>query len=645
MVIFHENWLYSTKKIIRFNAMCGINGVYNFGSNKALNLEELIPAMNKKMAHRGPDNSGLWGNDFIHLGHTRLSIIDLSATGNQPMTSSSGKCVITYNGEIYNYKVLGNLANDTLTVVDNYETNGKRFLKMLDGMFAFAIWDKTAEKLFLANDKYAKKPLYYTDQKGIFAFSSTIEALLELPWIKSELDKDALNQFLSFKFVSAPATLFKGIKKFHPGHTMTVSKNGIENYRSYYDKTYDTANGGRSEITEEGWSAKLMNDFDQAVSKRMLSDVPVGVFLSGGVDSSAVLALMRQKTKANINTYSIGFEGQENYDELKYAKEVAKMFGASHHERIVSAKEIQDFLPTVIDHFDDPLADATCIPIYFLSQMAREKGDKVILTGDGADELFLGYRNWLPYAQKYPLFNNLKKLPEWMRKLIYHGGKHFTTPKQREMLRRINNREEFFQPGVSTFKENERPKFLHPEFLKTSSSTYFIINNMRDKFHQSFDDDDNFLKWMSFSSFNLLHPNVYLYRMDRMGMANSIEIRTPFLDDRVVPLAFQIPDEMKIKNGVPKYILKKALESILPDSVLYRKKMGFCVPLQEWIVPIVLECLEQKFDAFNNKYKIFNSQYIHQQMSNAKNNKPVDSNELWIIYFLIKWCDRWIEKK
>ena len=423
--------------------------------------------MNQAIEHRGPDGNDIWtSNDKeVLLGHQRLSILDLSSNGKQPMMSPSGN-VITYNGEIYNFKSLRKQLprrsfrsqTDTEVLLYLYEESPETFLNDLNGMFAFAIWDEKNSRLILARDRIGIKPLYYSTQNGIFAFSSEIKSLLTLPWINPKLDEEAFYDFLTFGNLHPPQTLFEGIHKFHPGYKMIVKENGIAHYEPFWEVTYSN----HDKLKEQDVCSLIVEELEKSVELRMVSDVPVGAFLSGGVDSSAIVALAGKKTSKKIRTFSIGFEGAPDYDELKYARKISDQFGTEHSEKIVTPQDMIDFLPKIVDIYDEPLIDATSIPIYFISQMARESGTYVILTGDGPDELFLGYRSWLPYLKMYPYYKKFLKLPSLVRSSCNQGSKMFlnaNSPLQ-DILYRASKGQELFWGGARGFKESTKKNGL-----------------------------------------------------------------------------------------------------------------------------------------------------------------------------------------
>jgi len=623
--------------------MCGINGFYNYSGRSLNNEDALIEGMNRCIIHRGPDDNGTWKDNSgkLHLGHNRLSIIDLSHLGHQPMTSGRGN-VIVFNGEIYNYNEIRSLAgshqykssSDTEVMLALYEKHGERCLEFFNGMFAFALWDQEKEELFLARDRAGKKPLYYTTEGGVFAFSSEIKSLLTLPWIKAQLDEKAFYHFLTFNQLAPPQTMFKGIHKLAPGYKMVVGSTGIKKTEQYWEVEYSDLSNESPESLEE----KTFNALEKSVKYRMVSDVPVGAFLSGGVDSSAVVALMARHTSVPVKTYSIGFENQPGYDELEYARKVSKMFGTTHFEKTVSAIEICDFVPKVVDIFDEPLADATCIPIYFLSQKAKEKGTIVVLTGDGSDEIFAGYRSYERYLRAYPFFRAYSRFPSPLKKLLSSGYRNFdeSSPTS-EMLHRASLDQEFFWGAARSFKESVKRQFLSTEFRNRSQqwNSYEVIENYRRMYEKIHSPAKADIDWMCYLGFKMNDTNRYLYRSDKLGMAHSIETRAPFMDYELVNLALSIPGKYKMKNGEPKYILKKSLERILPAEILYRKKMGFSVPLREWAGGMMTDYVESNLHSFCANTGLFDESGLKNLVQSIRSGNRNTTNDLWTIYFLM----------
>jgi asparagine synthase (glutamine-hydrolysing) len=632
--------------------MCGINGFFNFSGAQLGDGIQHLAEMNDCISHRGPDDKGTWREkETVFLGHQRLSIIDLSPTGHQPMVARNGN-VIVFNGEIYNYKEIKerffkdhqfSSASDTEVLLLLYEKFGEDCLQHLNGMFAFAIWNPQKQELFLARDRAGKKPLYYTMQNGVFTFSSELKALFKLPWITKQLDETALYHFLTYNLLPPPLSMFKNIFKFHPAHKMTVNMDGIKNYSSYWEVSYaDLSHSSEQELMEI-----VYNGLKKSVDYRMVSDVPVGAFLSGGVDSSAIVAMMSERAKYPVKTYSIGFKGQPDYDELKFAEKIAKQFSTDHYEKIVSPKDIIDFLPKVVDVFDEPLADATCIPLYFISQLAREKGTIVVLTGDGSDELFAGYRNWLRYLELYPKYHAYMKLPNPLKKIVSSIYENFdSTSPLYEILFRAAHNQEFFWGGAKSFKESTKRTFLSKDFTDRigNINSHEVIREYKNMFEKAKKGQNHFseIDWMCFLGYKFMIPNYYMYRADHLGMAHSIEIRNPFLDYEFTNMALSIPGKYKVKNCEPKYILKKSLEKTLSPEILYRKKRGFNVPLKEWAGEIMVDYVESNLKNFCSTYDQFNYEGLKPRIADFRKGNLNTTNNLWTIYFLMNWFNKWM---
>lgn len=631
--------------------MCGINGLFLPSGRSEQETAPLIAAMNTALAHRGPDDEGYWHNrsSDVHLGHRRLSIIDLSPAGHQPMTSPDGDAII-FNGEIYNYQdIRKNLddfdshsASDTAVLLELCRQKWTDSLSELNGMYAFAYWSESRQTLFLARDRSGKKPLYYTLQNGIFAFSSEIKALLTLPWIRREPDEEALYHFLTFNQLPPPLTLFKDIRKLAPSEYLLVNRNGISRH-AYWEPEIDDLSG----IHEEDAAARVMHTLRQSVAYRMVSDVPVGAFLSGGVDSSAVVALMRAQSNQTIKTYAVGFEGQPDYDERRHAEKIAKLFNTEHHEKIVKPADIANHLEEIVTAFDEPMADATCIPIYFISQLARQNQTIVVQTGDGADELFAGYSGWMKYKKLYPAFSAYSHLPAPLLKGIAAlAGEAGSSGVLREMLSRAAAGEEFFWGGARAFKESTKRDFLSTAFRKRSEglNSYHIIESYRRQFEKTYGTraGKDPLDWMCYLGYRFQIPSKYLHRMDRLGMAHSIEIRCPFLDYHVINLALSLPGPFKMHGQTPKYILKKSLEQILPSETLYRKKMGFCVPLKEWAGDIMLDYTATHLHSFASNTGFFREEGLKELLQQIRKGNTTQTNQLWTVYFLMAWFKKWM---
>lgn len=630
--------------------MCGINGILYFADGDHGRLKPAVDEMNHLIRHRGPDDNGVWEHPggFLCMGQQRLSIIDLSTAGHQPMLSKSGSAIV-FNGEIYNYKELKKdipdynfqSESDTEVLLYHLEKQGIHAIEKLNGMFAFAYWDEQKQELLLARDRAGKKPLYYTINGGRFIFSSEIRAILSVKGIEKIPDDEQLYHFLTYNQVNAPHTLFKGIYKMKPGAWLRISRNGNIQEGDYWKIGYRDLRT----LSETKAEELILAAFRKSVQYRMIADVPVGAFLSGGVDSSAVVAVMSELTTHPVKTFTIGFEGQSEYNELSEAGKIAKTFNTDHHEKIVRQQDLLELIDQIAEIFDDPVGDATAIPIYFISKLAREQGTIVVLSGDGSDELFAGYNAWMRYNRLYPYFNLFLKSPAFFRKSISALAGD-TENTRSEMLHRAAAGQEFFWGGAKAFKESYKRKLLSESWLRTTKgfNSYSVIEKMKDEFNDYTISNPwlNHLDWMCFLGFRQQIPTRYLHRMDKLGMANSIEIRSPFLDYEFIELALSLPPSLKIKNNTPKYILKKSFEKILDHDTLYRKKMGFCVPLREWAGDLMGDFIDSNLHSFCANTGYFNEAALRKQLRQLQEGNKDNSNDMWTIYFLMSWFKRWM---
>ncbi len=628
--------------------MCGINGFFAFSEKKIENHEQLLGKMNNLVAHRGPDDAGIWSNTAkgIYFGHRRLSIIDLSNHGHQPMISKHGNALV-FNGEVYNYEdIKSQLENtpylsnsDTEVVLRSFEQKGIKAVNSFNGMFALAYWSDKNNSLTLVRDRIGIKPLYYSQMGGVFSFSSEIRSLLALPWIKKQLDDKALYDFLTFNHLEAPDTMFIGINKLEPGSCLEVGQTGTLKIRQYWDVQYSNIDS----LIENAIQESLLDKFDQSVQLRTISDVPVGAFLSGGVDSSAIVASMANSV-GQINTFSIGFEGQPDYDELRYAEQVATQFSTNHFEKTITKQDVVEFLPLISEIFDEPLADATSIPIYFISKLAREHNTPVVLTGDGADELFSGYRKWMQYSKIYPFYRLAERLPSIAKKTLSVGAsKIFSGRGYADFTRRLANNQELFWGGAGAFKESEKKSILTSSHENVFDS-YEIIDRMRKQFERidMHGRKATDVDWMCHSGIKSIVPNYYLHRADRLGMANSIELRVPFMDHEFVNFGLSISGHLKVKNSIPKYILKKAMESRLDKELLYRKKQGFCVPLKNWGKDMMVADLLRDKQVFSDTTQLFDINGITEMVKGYAKGQYYNDNAIWNLYFLNTWLKKWV---
>jgi len=544
--------------------MCSISGF-------TWNDLDLIKAMNKILSYRGPDDTGVYLDDKISLGHNRLSIIDLSKAGHQPMSNNDKKLWIVYNGEVYNYLEIRrtlekkgyrfNSNTDTEVILKAYEEYGEQCLKMFNGMFAFAIWDMRNNTLFIARDRIGIKPLYYYYKNENLIFSSEMKAIL-LHDIKKEIEIQSLNSFLTYRFIPSNKTMVKGIKKLMPGYYMKLNAGKLE-IKKYWDMVWEIEN------KPENYYLNLLNKLlKNSVEMRLKSDVPLGAYLSGGIDSSLVVAINSQLRETPVETFTVGY-GHET-DEFKYARIISDYLSTNHHEIILDYKEIAKSLPTIVWHMDEPHSEVTMIPLYFLSEYSK-KIVTVVNTGEGADEIFSGY----PYY--YPGSYMFKPIPKFIKSKFYLW---------------------YYPP----FKQNERKEiFLNK--IKDDNTLNWFLNGKQSK-----NLPDEFLNRILL--FDIKHEltNWELNRTDKMTMAFSMEARVPFLDHRIVELCSKLPIRYKQPNFIGKYILKKLALSYLPKEIVLRKKQGFTTPEHSWIK----YALEDKFEEIflNNKKPFLNYDFI-----------------------------------
>lgn len=543
--------------------------------------------MGEAIVHRGPDAGAIWMDDQIALVHRRLSILDLSDAGTQPMVSHTGRYVIAFNGEIYNFQELRNelsrqgqvfrTGTDTEVLLTFYELEGPSCLDRFNGMFAIAIWDMLGKKLFLARDRLGKKPLYYYESGGQFAFASEIKALLPAPFVKTDIRYDAVRDFFAYQYIPDPKTIYRNVHKVPPGHWLMADEHG-SHLAQYWDVSFRTQSSASAAELTDG----LYDIIDDAVRLRMVSDVPLGAFLSGGVDSSAVVGLMAGHSDRPVTTCSIGFDSKR-FDEVTWARKVADQFGTDHHEFTVK-ENVTDRFTEIAGFFDEPFADPSFVPTYFVSQLARQKVT-VALAGDGGDENFAGYskyatdqienrlRGIIPGAVRRGLFPHLARMAGAVNMEL--------TGKMQSLLGTLaRNPEEAFYITNCFFRPELWDELVIGD-LKRETQGYDPATVTIDHYRKA--DTDDHLSRILYTDIKSYLPGDILVKVDRMSMANSLETRAPLLDYRVVEYAASLPSALKLNGRDKKHILKKAFQRMLPDDVLYRKKMGFSVPLAHWL--------------------------------------------------------------
>lgn len=593
--------------------MCGISGTLVFDRSDFRVTAPYLSRMRDAMAHRGPDGEGLWlsPDGRVGLGHRRLSIIDLSEAAAQPMSNEDETLWVSYNGEIYNHgeirrelEALGGHRwktdhSDTEVILHAFEEWGIRCVDRFRGMFAIALWDGRRRELWLIRDRIGVKPLYYSVQGGRLVFASEIKAILQDPDQKRVLSEEALYHYLSFLTAPAPQTMFEGISKLPSGTWLRVGTDGRIEERRYWDVLDHTA--PLTSESDDAIADRVLDLLRISVRLRKLSDVPVGVFLSGGIDSSTNAALFSQNESRPISTFTIGYAGSyDSYrNELDYATLMARTVGADHHEQLLTLDDLLEFVPTMARLQDEPIADPVCVPVYYVSRLARRHGVIVCQVGEGADELFWGYPGWktcwrLEQWNRLPVPNAIKRLGLG---LLAAGGRGDSFWYER--LRRGIDGQPVFWGGAEAFTERHKRRLLSDRLKRRFSgySSWEALLPYRRRFDQQ-SWDRRPVQWMTYLDLNFRLPELLLMRVDKMSMGASLEARVPFLDHELVQLAMSIPEEVKTRDGVLKAVLKRAVKGTIPDRIIERPKQGFGVPVQEWMADRLAPAMLQAIDEF-----------------------------------------------
>jgi asparagine synthase (glutamine-hydrolysing) len=577
--------------------MCGIAGFTTFQAPPEA-PRELVRQMAQSLRPRGPDGEGYTADACITLGHRRLSIIDIEG-GAQPMSTKDGRYCIVYNGEIYNYVELRrdlesrgcvfHTKSDTEVLLQLFALDGADALQKLEGMFAFAIWDRQRRELFLARDRIGIKPLYYCHCGSELVFASELKALLKHPIVPRKTDPLSVSKFFTFGYVPTPHTIFEGIHKLEPGTYLRFSANGLHK-ACYWDIPVAQSDNGRS---IEEYVAELLPVLRVSVQKHLRSDVPVGVLLSGGIDSGTITALAAQATKSQLHSFTIGFE-EQSYDESLYAREVAQRYGTNHHHEVLSLKRTIDLLPTVMGILDEPFADASILPTYLLSQLAS-RHVKVVLSGDGGDELFAGY----PAFQAHKIMNALSALPSsWVGGLsrcaqclpVSHRYASAQFLLQQFFKGRACPPDIRFFYWLGYYSDEEKARLLSPACQQAIADKN-PFDDIANYVQQSRRADD--FERLLYLCMKLYLQDGILVKVDRASMANSLEVRVPFLDHRVVEHVVGIPSSYKLRRLTTKYILKRAARDLLPRRITHRRKAGFMMPVASWLEQGLRPMLEE----------------------------------------------------
>jgi len=576
--------------------MCGICGVLAFNDAFACD-EQVVAAMRDTMTHRGPDDAGVWcsPDGRVGLGHRRLSIVDVSDSGHQPMCNEDGSVWVAFNGEIYNHEELRRTLEarghryrsrcDTETIVHLYEEEGERCVEQLDGMFAIAAWDARRRELFLSRDRLGKKPLYWTRTAGGLAFASEIKALLRHPAVSPDLDVGAFHDYLTFVSTPAPATMFAGISKLSPAERITIGIDGDIHSEIYWTPMSTQAVEGLAGRGEDELAERLLELLRASIAKRMMSDVPFGVFLSGGVDSSTNVALMSELMSEPVRTFSIGFREHERYNELQYARTIAQRFETDHHEVLIDVDDLAAFLPQMVHHQDEPIADWVCVPLYYVSKLARDSGTIVVQVGEGSDEIFHGYQGYIDaVARRRRYWEPFQHAPAALRNLAAKSALE---------LARRTGRGAFHAQYIADAAAGRLPFWggaicytgeLKRQILARNGDrpdAYRVVQRFWDEAEHDCPGAD-LLQKMTYLELKQRLAELLLMRVDKMTMATSVEARVPFLDRQLVEFALALPVEMKVRDGVGKWLLKRAVNGLLPSEIVQRPKQGFGAPVSEW---------------------------------------------------------------
>jgi len=629
--------------------MCGICGKIYFDSARTVD-PGLIREMTDVLRHRGPDDSAVFTAGNVGLGHRRLSIIDLTAAGRQPMENEDGSLHIVLNGEIYNYRELrpglearGHIfksRTDTEVVLHLYEEHGADCVEQLRGMFAFAIWDGRRRELFLARDRAGKKPLSYAIADGGIIFASELKSLLKDPALQPGVDPVALHHYLTYQYVPGPQTIYKGVHKLPPAHTLRMRDGDIKIER-YWNLSYK--NQLRLPRVED-YCERLREVFTEAVKIRLRSDVPLGAFLSGGVDSSATVAVMAGLLDRPVKTFSIGFD-EKDFDELAWAAVVARRYGTEHTEFVVKPEAIK-ILPALIYHYDEPYADSSAIPTYYVSRLTREHVT-VALNGDGGDECFGGYERYFADA----LASRYEKIPQCLREAVrrsvnllpYRENRWSFSRRLRRFLNAVADSPARRYVRWLCYFSNDMKDDLYTAAFTSAMAGHDSVALTENAYAAT--DAPTLLEKQLYADISMYLPYDLLVKVDIASMANSLEARSPFLDHKLMEFAASIPADLKLRGSQGKYILKKAFEPLLPREVLYRKKMGFGVPINRWLRTDLKQAAHDiLLDGRSTGRGYFKREAVEQLLNEHVAMRADHSYRIWALLWLELWHRMFVDK-
>ena len=664
--------------------MCGIVGSFRPAgvTGSGADRGDVVTRMRDRMQHRGPDGAGLWSSPDRRavLGHRRLSIIDLSDAASQPMLNAAGTVALTYNGEIYNHQdirkelqALGKYQwktdhSDTEVLLHAYEEWGVDCVKRFYGMFAVGIYDTRQPErpvLHLIRDRVGVKPLYFAKTShGEWLFASEIRALLVHPDLTAEMDHTAFWHYLTFIVTPAPMTLFRGIFKLPAGHILSIDHAGRGTARQYWDCRPDAKTTlSTRDISESEAVSELTRLLRQSIARRMVSDVPFGVLLSGGVDSSLNVALMSELMNRPVTTFTIGYEGKDDYNEFEFARQVSRRYGTDHHETLINRREMQEFLPLLVQLQDEPIADNVCIPLYFLSRLVRQTGTTVVQVGEGADENFLGYWWCEHYRQKYEqVYRPAAEKPNWWQML--RARAKASTPgvsgEDLEIVNRARRGQELFWGGAVCWWGSIRDR-LTPNRGPFQQAVDCPVEGLLPDSHRALDSHEvvdhylgsltghltepEVLQKIPYMEMKLRLPEHLLMRVDKLTMAHSIEARVPFLDHDVVEFATRLPASYKLREGVGKAVLKDAAAPYLDRSIIDRRKQGFGAPMEEWFQEgdFGARCLAAFERSELTKAGFFDKAYFTDMLKGQMAGQGGYSFQIWTVMNAVLWHASWVE--
>ena len=645
--------------------MCGIAGYIKTTASQFTSDVQLLEKVHKRIQHRGPDSHGVWKSDTLEVAlvHRRLSILDLSSAGSQPMLDREESVIICFNGEVYNYKelrreleVIGYVfksKTDTEVFLYAFKEWGIACLDKLDGMFAGVLGNLVTNEWYLFRDRIGIKPLYFSLDGGHISFASEIKALWELPWLKEKLNKRALHHYLTYMVTPAPMTLYKGIYKMPSGYYAKIDPQKEVSFHEWYNPLKPSIIYKKEDLQREDFCVDTIRSYLRgSVKKRMQTDVPFGVFLSGGVDSSLNVALMSEFTD-KVKTFNVAFSDGPEYSEIEWARKVSKKFNTEHHEILLSEKDAFNFFEKMVDYQDEPIADCVCVPLYHVSKLLKDSGTTVVQVGEGADELYCGYQNYANYIDVYKkYYQSTKYIPRAVKKTgFYAASKIFSSKKYHlDVLNQWASGRHLFWSGALAFSEDWKSSIVSPtedDFdpilekiypgIGQQFDSYSIVDYHLKKLYE-LDPQADFMKSMIYLEFKQRLPELLLMRVDKMTMGTSVEGRVPFLDHKHVEFALQVPSSLKYKKNTTKYILKKAAEGILPYDVIYRKKMGFAAPISRWFKSgnyfkdYFENMIEKKKDSLE---EVFSKNGINTLIQDNKNIKQDRSLQLWVLQNVI----------